>query len=111
VAVPPGDNIGQCPAESIVNPSTEEGVEHHEFTAPKTSVILHQEGFKVGDQGIEILLPEVLVYGMGGIFIHVEVLVYELDNNLRPLNRYYIGDPEEVKKAMEKVANQGKAKK
>jgi 2,3-bisphosphoglycerate-dependent phosphoglycerate mutase len=38
-------------------------------------------------------------------------LVYELDNNLKPLNRYYIGDPEEVKKAMEAVANQGKAKK
>jgi len=38
-------------------------------------------------------------------------LVYELDDNLKPLNRYYIGDPEEVKKAMEAVANQGKAKK
>ena len=36
----------------------------------------------MGDQGIEILLPEVLVYAMGGIFIHVEVLVYELDNIL-----------------------------
>ncbi len=38
-------------------------------------------------------------------------LVYELDNNLKPLKKYYIGDPEEVKKAMEAVANQGKAKK
>lgn len=38
-------------------------------------------------------------------------LVYELDDNLKPLNRYYLGDPEEVKKAMEAVANQGKAKK
>jgi len=38
-------------------------------------------------------------------------LVYELDKNLKPLNRYYLGDPEEVKKAMEAVAAQGKAKK
>jgi len=37
-------------------------------------------------------------------------LVYELDDNLKPLNRYYLGDEEKVKKAMEAVANQGKAK-
>jgi len=36
-------------------------------------------------------------------------LVYELDDNLKPIKSYYIGDPEEVKKAMEAVANQGKA--
>jgi len=38
-------------------------------------------------------------------------LVYELDDNLKPLRHYYLGDPEEVRKAMEAVANQGKAKK
>lgn len=38
-------------------------------------------------------------------------LVYELDDNLNPIRNYYLGDPEEVKKAMEAVANQGKAKK
>jgi len=37
-------------------------------------------------------------------------LVYELDENLKPLNRYYLGDPEKVKAAMEAVAAQGKAK-
>lgn len=37
-------------------------------------------------------------------------LVYELDENLKPVNRYYLGDPEKVKKAMDAVANQGKAK-
>jgi len=37
-------------------------------------------------------------------------LVYELNDNLKPLNRYYLGDPDEMKKAMERVANQGKAK-
>ena len=36
-------------------------------------------------------------------------LVYELDENLKPIKKYYIGDEEKVKKLME-VANQGKAK-
>ena len=36
-------------------------------------------------------------------------LVYELDDELRPLKHYYLGDPEAVKKAMEAVAKQGKA--
>jgi 2,3-bisphosphoglycerate-dependent phosphoglycerate mutase len=38
-------------------------------------------------------------------------LVYELDDNLRPLKHHYLGDPERVKAAMEAVAGQGKAKK
>jgi 2,3-bisphosphoglycerate-dependent phosphoglycerate mutase len=38
-------------------------------------------------------------------------LVYELDNDLKPVKHYYLGDPEEVKKAMEAVAKQGKARK
>ena len=38
-------------------------------------------------------------------------LVYELTDDLKPVKNYYLGDPEEVKKAMDAVANQGKAKK
>ena len=38
-------------------------------------------------------------------------LVYELDENLKPIKSYYVGDPEAVKKAMEAVANQGKVQK
>jgi len=37
-------------------------------------------------------------------------LVYELDENLKPTDRYYLGDEDKVTKAMEAVANQGKAK-
>ena len=37
-------------------------------------------------------------------------LVYELDDDLRPLKHYYLGDPEAVRKAAEAVAKQGKAK-
>ena len=38
-------------------------------------------------------------------------LVYELDDNLKPIKHYYLGDPAEVAKAMDAVKNQGKAKK
>ncbi len=37
-------------------------------------------------------------------------LVYELDPDLKPLRHYYLGDEEAVRKAMEVVAAQGKAK-
>ncbi|NYT45213.1 2,3-diphosphoglycerate-dependent phosphoglycerate mutase [Alcaligenaceae bacterium] len=36
-------------------------------------------------------------------------LVYELDDDLRPLRHYYLGDPAEIEAAMAAVANQGKA--
>ena len=37
-------------------------------------------------------------------------LVYELDDDLKPIKNYYLGDEEAVKAAMEAVVNQGKAK-
>jgi len=37
-------------------------------------------------------------------------LVYELDESLKPLDRYYLGDPDKVKAAMDAVAAQGKKK-
>jgi 2,3-bisphosphoglycerate-dependent phosphoglycerate mutase len=37
-------------------------------------------------------------------------LVYELDDDLKPLKHYYLGSEDEVRKAMESVAKQGKAK-
>jgi len=37
-------------------------------------------------------------------------LVYELSDNLKPIKSRYLGDPEEVARAMKAVANQGKAK-
>jgi 2,3-bisphosphoglycerate-dependent phosphoglycerate mutase len=36
-------------------------------------------------------------------------LLYELDDELRPLRHEYLGDPEQVRKAQELVARQGKA--
>ena len=37
-------------------------------------------------------------------------MVYELDENLKPISKKYIGDPEAVASAMAAVAAQGKAK-
>jgi len=37
-------------------------------------------------------------------------LVYELDEGLKPVRHYYLGDEEEIKKKMQKVADQGKSK-
>ena len=37
-------------------------------------------------------------------------LVYELDDDLKPIRHYYLGDPEAVAKAAQAVAAQGKAK-
>lgn len=38
-------------------------------------------------------------------------LVYELDADLKPIKHYYLGDQEAIAAAINKVANQGKAKK
>jgi len=38
-------------------------------------------------------------------------LVYELDESLKPVKHYYLGNPQEVEKQMKAVADQGKAKK
>jgi 2,3-bisphosphoglycerate-dependent phosphoglycerate mutase len=38
-------------------------------------------------------------------------MVYELEDDLKPIRRYYLGDPQKVKKAMEGVASQAKVKK
>ncbi|MCZ4329019.1 2,3-diphosphoglycerate-dependent phosphoglycerate mutase [Castellaniella denitrificans] len=37
-------------------------------------------------------------------------LVYELDDELRPLRHYYLGDEDQIRAAMQAVANQGKAR-
>jgi 2,3-bisphosphoglycerate-dependent phosphoglycerate mutase len=37
-------------------------------------------------------------------------LVYELDDDLQPVRKYYLGDIEKIRESMQKVADQGKAK-
>jgi 2,3-bisphosphoglycerate-dependent phosphoglycerate mutase len=35
-------------------------------------------------------------------------LIYELDDNLKPIQHYYLGDQVEIEKAKQATANQGK---
>lgn len=37
-------------------------------------------------------------------------LVYELDSNIKPIRKYYLGDAEKIQKSMAEVSNQGKVK-
>ena len=37
-------------------------------------------------------------------------LVYELDEDIKPIKHYYLGDQDKVAAAMNAVANQGKSK-
>jgi 2,3-bisphosphoglycerate-dependent phosphoglycerate mutase len=37
-------------------------------------------------------------------------MIYEVEDNMEPIRRYYLGDQESVKKAAEAVADQSKAK-
>jgi len=37
-------------------------------------------------------------------------LIYELDEDLKPIHSYYLGDADEIKKAMDAVAKQGRSK-
>jgi len=37
-------------------------------------------------------------------------LVYEMDEQLRPMRHYYLGDEEEIKRKAQRVAEQGRAK-
>ena len=37
-------------------------------------------------------------------------LVYEMGDDMKPIRHYYLGDPEDIKKAAEKVRDQGKVK-
>ena len=61
------------------------------------ALVKHLEGIS-DDDIIEINIPT----GMP--------LVFELDDNYKAIKKYYLGDPEEVKAAMDAVANQGKKK-
>lgn len=38
-------------------------------------------------------------------------LVYELNSKLKPIKHYYLGNPDEIRNAVEKVAAQGRARK
>jgi 2,3-bisphosphoglycerate-dependent phosphoglycerate mutase len=73
----------------------------------KVLLVAHGNSLRALIQHLENLTPaEIMELNMPtGI-----PLVYDLDANLKVVGKRFVGDPEKVKKAMEAVANQGKAK-
>ncbi|MDG0815883.1 2,3-diphosphoglycerate-dependent phosphoglycerate mutase [Bdellovibrio svalbardensis] len=76
-------------------------------TGEKVLIVAHGNSLRALIQYLENMTPdEIMAVNMPtGI-----PLMYELDKDLKVLKKEFIGDPEEVKAAMEAVANQGKAK-
>ncbi|MFC1817459.1 2,3-diphosphoglycerate-dependent phosphoglycerate mutase [Thermodesulfobacteriota bacterium] len=55
-------------------------------------------------------VDDVSAVDIAGINIPTGIpLIYELDESLKPIRNYYLGDPDEIKRATETVARQGKA--
>lgn len=73
----------------------------------KVLIVAHGNSLRALIQHLENMTPEqIMAVNMPtGI-----PLMYELDADFRVINKEFIGDPEEVKAAIEAVANQGKAK-
>ncbi|MBI5022131.1 MAG: 2,3-diphosphoglycerate-dependent phosphoglycerate mutase [Ignavibacteriales bacterium] len=85
----------------------------HETIAPtismgkKVIIVAHGNSLRALVKYLDNIDEETIV----GLNIPTGVpLVYELDNNLKPIKHYYLGDQEEIQKQMQAVANQGKAK-
>lgn len=70
-------------------------------------IVAHGNSLRALIQHLENMTPDEIM----GVNVPTGIpLMYELDANLKVIRKEYIGDPEEVKAAMEAVANQGKAK-
>ncbi|EDY86989.1 phosphoglycerate mutase [gamma proteobacterium HTCC5015] len=68
-------------------------------------VVAHGNSLRALVKYLDDMTPEAIL----GLNIPTGVpIVYELDEDLRPIKREFLGDPEEVAKLMEAVANQGK---
>lgn len=73
----------------------------------KVLIVAHGNSLRALIQHLESMSPDEIM----GVNMPTGIpLMYELDQDLKVINKEFIGDPEEVKKAIESVANQGKAK-
>lgn len=74
----------------------------------KVALVAHGNSLRALVQHLENLTPEQIME----LNLPTGIpLVYTLDKDLKVISKRFVGDPEEVAKAMEAVANQGKAKK
>ncbi|MGZ3773168.1 MAG: 2,3-diphosphoglycerate-dependent phosphoglycerate mutase [Pseudobdellovibrionaceae bacterium] len=73
----------------------------------KVLIVAHGNSIRALMQHLEKMTPDQIM----GVNMPTGIpMVYELDENFNVLKKEFIGDPEEVKAAIEAVANQGKAK-
>jgi 2,3-bisphosphoglycerate-dependent phosphoglycerate mutase len=73
----------------------------------KVLIVAHGNSLRALIQYLENMTPDEIM----GVNMPTGIpLMYELDANFKVIKKEFIGDPEEVKAAMEAVANQGKAK-
>jgi 2,3-bisphosphoglycerate-dependent phosphoglycerate mutase len=79
-----------------------------EITAGKNVLIVaHGNSLRALMQHLENMTPDEIM----GVNMPTGIpMVYELDKDFKVLKKEFVGDPEEVKAAMDAVANQGKAK-
>ncbi len=69
-------------------------------------VVAHGNSLRALVKYLDEMSPEAIL----GLNIPTGVpIVYELDEDLRPIKREFLGDPDEIAALMEAVANQGKA--
>ncbi|WP_413586852.1 2,3-diphosphoglycerate-dependent phosphoglycerate mutase [Bdellovibrio sp. HCB274] len=73
----------------------------------KVLIVAHGNSLRALMQHLENMTPDQIM----GVNMPTGIpLVYELDKDLKVIGKEFVGDPDEVKAAMEAVANQGKAK-
>lgn len=73
----------------------------------KVLIVAHGNSLRALMQHLENMSPDEIM----GVNMPTGIpMMYELDKDLKVLKREFIGDEEEVRKAIEAVANQGKAK-
>lgn len=74
----------------------------------KVLIVAHGNSLRALMQHLEKMSPDEIM----GVNMPTGIpMVYDLDENLQVRGKEFLGDPEEVRAAMEAVANQGKAKK
>jgi 2,3-bisphosphoglycerate-dependent phosphoglycerate mutase len=70
-------------------------------------IVAHGNSLRALMQHLENMSPEEIM----GVNMPTGIpMMYELDANLKVLKKEFIGDPEEVRAAIDAVANQGKVK-
>lgn len=87
-------------------PYWEEAIAPQVASGKRVLIVAHGNSLRALVKHLDCISEEDII----GLNIPTGVpLVYDLDNDLKPLGHRYLGDPEAIRKAAEAVANQGKA--